>query len=227
MEIENLWNEYFEASKLKFSQNSDLKNFQTFLEDSYSVEEIKKFLPRMTEIIPSFDLIKSGKTIEEFLDFSINEIYNILKDEPKKIFDFLKDNLYVKDKNHIFDTKETEELLINLHGELSILFVSLKELHKYFKISIKKIQNKLDLTKILSIKELFTLMDVNLCILAYDTFIDWIFCNKKYLNKIIPLLVEQQMNFCIATIPYNFFDKAIYNLIELDNYIVKNFPEFI
>ncbi len=227
METENLWNEYFEASKLKFSENSDLKNFKIFVEESYSTEELKKFLPRLTTIIPSFDLLKTGTVIDEFFDYIKNDFYKYMKDEPKKIFDYLKDSLHIKDKNHFFNEKETKDLLINLHGELTILFSGLKGLQQFFRVSIRKVQKKLDLSKISSVKELFSLIDVNLALLSYDTFIDWIVCNKKYIDSLIPLLEDQQMNFCVATPPYNFFDKVICKLIEFDNYIIKNFPEFI
>jgi hypothetical protein len=227
METEKIWETYFEASKTNFPENSDLENFKIFVEDSYSDKEIKKFLPRLILLMSDFNLDKSGTLIQDFLDFTKKHIYLELKEEPKKIFDFLKENIDKKDKNHIFDYKEAKELLISLHGEMAISFATLKELHHFFKISIRKIQKKLDFSKISSVKDLFTLMDINLVLLSYDTFIDWIVCNRKYLDKIIPLLKEQQMGFCIGTEPYNFYDKFIFKMVDLENFILKNCPEFL
>jgi hypothetical protein len=227
METENLWNKYFEASKFIFTQNSDLNNFKSFVEDSYTEEEIKKFLPRLIELIPFFDLQKTGKLIDEFLHFSKYDIYMKIKNKPQEIFTYLTDDLEKKDKKHIYNVSETKELLIDLHGELSILFVGLKELHKFFKVSIRRIQKKFDYTKISSTEELFKSLDANLCLLAYDTFIDWIVCNKKYMSKIIPLLEEKRMNFCVATVPYNFYDIVITKISELYDFTVKKYPEFI
>ena len=102
MEIEKVWEDYFEASKNKFFINSDLKQFKSFVTESYLTEEILKFLPRLTSIIPSFDLGCASNLIGDFLDFSKNDIYSKLKEEPKKIFDFLKEDLDKRNINHIY-----------------------------------------------------------------------------------------------------------------------------
>jgi hypothetical protein len=223
--ITQRWQKYNDNANQYFKENSNLDQFKVFCESIYKPEEMCKVLPQMTSLIEIIDFDIYGTEIKNTLNYMDEIFIPKVEKNNMKIIEIVK-SMDKKDKNHIIDIESAKDPIKFLMTENIVLKNSCINLKKFFNEEICKVQPSVKNKNISDFLILFNCIDKNLAVLTYDTFIDWIVCNKRYLYKNIEELEERQMNFCVATEFYNLYETCINIFKEFQKYLNENFPDF-